>query len=66
VIQGAFILAKAKGGPDAAIDCLGHLRRYIELLFAKREGPAAEIHDVGVSFAQPETTSKEAEEVILW
>ncbi len=33
VIQGAFILAKAKGGPAIAIECLQHLRRYIELLF---------------------------------
>jgi TetR/AcrR family transcriptional repressor of nem operon len=32
-IQGAFIIAKAKNGPDAAIGCLKHLRRYIELLF---------------------------------
>jgi TetR/AcrR family transcriptional regulator, transcriptional repressor for nem operon len=33
VIQGAFILAKAKGGPGIAVECLQHLRRYIELLF---------------------------------
>jgi TetR/AcrR family transcriptional regulator, transcriptional repressor for nem operon len=33
VIQGAFILAKAKGGPEVAVDCLDHLRRYIEMLF---------------------------------
>jgi len=33
VIQGAFILAKATGGPDLAAECLGHLRRYLELLF---------------------------------
>jgi TetR/AcrR family transcriptional regulator, transcriptional repressor for nem operon len=39
VIQGAFILAKAKHGPAVAVDCLGHLRRYIELLF---EVPATE------------------------
>jgi TetR/AcrR family transcriptional regulator, transcriptional repressor for nem operon len=32
-IQGAFVLAKAKNGPDIAAECLGHLRRYIELLF---------------------------------
>ncbi len=32
-IQGAFILAKAKRGADVADDCLGHLRRYLELLF---------------------------------
>ncbi len=32
-IQGAFVLAKAKGGPEVADECLGHLRRYLELLF---------------------------------
>lgn len=34
VLQGAFILAKAKGGPDVAVASIEHLRRYIELLFA--------------------------------
>jgi TetR/AcrR family transcriptional regulator, transcriptional repressor for nem operon len=34
-IQGAFILAKAKGGPAVAADCIDHLRRYLELLFAQ-------------------------------
>lgn len=34
VIQGAFILAKAKGGPEVAGDMIDHLARYIELLFA--------------------------------
>lgn len=33
VLQGAFILAKAKNGPEVAGDCLDHLRRYLELLF---------------------------------
>jgi TetR/AcrR family transcriptional repressor of nem operon len=33
VIQGAFILAKAQGGPDVAAACLDHLRRYLEMLF---------------------------------
>jgi len=32
-IQGAFILAKAKHGPEIAAACIDHLRRYIELLF---------------------------------
>jgi TetR/AcrR family transcriptional repressor of nem operon len=32
-IQGSVILAKASGGPEAADECLGHLRRYLELLF---------------------------------
>lgn len=33
VLQGSFILAKAKGGPDVAAASIDHLRRYIELLF---------------------------------
>jgi TetR/AcrR family transcriptional repressor of nem operon len=33
VIQGAFIVAKAKNGPEIAGECLGHLRRYLEILF---------------------------------
>ena len=33
VLQGAFILAKAKGGPEVARDAVAHLRRYIEFLF---------------------------------
>ena len=35
VIQGAFILAKAQHGPQIAVDCLDHLRRYLEMLFHK-------------------------------
>lgn len=33
VIQGAFILAKAKHGSEVAAACLDHLRRYLEMLF---------------------------------
>ena len=43
VLQGAFILAKAKGGPDAAAASIDHLRRYIELLFKaeyRQDAPA--------------------------
>jgi hypothetical protein len=36
VIQGAFILAKAKHGPQVASDCLDHLRRYLQLLFTRK------------------------------
>lgn len=32
VLQGAFILAKAKGGPTVAAECVQHLRHYIEML----------------------------------
>ena len=40
VLQGAFILAKAKSGTEIAVASVDHLRRYIELLFesAKRRG----------------------------
>ena len=33
VLQGAFILAKAKGDPKAAADSIEHLHRYVALLF---------------------------------
>jgi TetR/AcrR family transcriptional repressor of nem operon len=36
VLQGAFILAKARGGPQVADECIGHLKRYVELLFHPR------------------------------
>jgi TetR/AcrR family transcriptional repressor of nem operon len=42
VLQGAFILAKAKHGPKVAADCLDHLKRYFEtLLPADEVEPAA-------------------------
>jgi TetR/AcrR family transcriptional regulator, transcriptional repressor for nem operon len=34
VLQGAFVLAKARNGPDVAAESVEHLRRYVELLFA--------------------------------
>jgi TetR/AcrR family transcriptional regulator, transcriptional repressor for nem operon len=36
VLQGAFILAKAKQGPEAARESLAHLRRYLETQFGAR------------------------------
>jgi TetR/AcrR family transcriptional repressor of nem operon len=36
VLQGAFILAKAKQGPDVAAESLRHLRRYLETQFTPR------------------------------
>ncbi|MBO0733959.1 MAG: TetR/AcrR family transcriptional regulator [Methylocapsa sp.] len=33
VLQGAFILAKAKGDAAVAAECIDHLRRYLGLLF---------------------------------
>ena len=35
VLQGAFILAKAKGGSEVAADSIDHLIRYVTLLFRK-------------------------------
>ncbi len=35
VLQGAFILAKAKGGPEIAREMVAHLKRYVRLLFSK-------------------------------
>lgn len=45
VIQGAFILAKAKQGPEIAADCLRHLRRYLKTQFTPtRKGRKAHVH----------------------
>jgi len=33
VLQGAFILAKAKGSAEIAVSSIDHLRRYVQLLF---------------------------------
>jgi TetR/AcrR family transcriptional repressor of nem operon len=35
-IQGAFVLAKAKQGPEVAAECLRHLRRYLETQFKEQ------------------------------
>jgi TetR/AcrR family transcriptional regulator, transcriptional repressor for nem operon len=37
VLQGSFIMAKAKGGPAIAAASIDHLRRYIEFLFQPAE-----------------------------
>ncbi|HEY4343578.1 MAG TPA: TetR/AcrR family transcriptional regulator [Parvibaculum sp.] len=37
VLQGAFILAKAKGGAAIAADSIDHLTRYLELLFPPKD-----------------------------
>lgn len=39
VLQGAFVLAKAKQGPDVAAESLLHLRRYLETQFPRRSTP---------------------------
>lgn len=35
VLQGAFVLAKARGGPTVAADSIDHLKRYVALLFGR-------------------------------
>lgn len=35
VVQGAFVLAKAQQSSQVAVDCLQHLRRYLELQFGR-------------------------------
>ncbi|MBL8574919.1 MAG: TetR/AcrR family transcriptional regulator [Hyphomicrobiaceae bacterium] len=41
VLQGAFIFAKAKQGPDVVRESLAHLRRYLELIFGQSENHEA-------------------------
>lgn len=41
VLQGAFILAKAAGDRTVALESVDHLRRYIELLFARDRNAAS-------------------------
>ena len=45
VLQGAFILAKAKQGPAVAADCVDHLRRYIKMLFSAQQPTAKAVRD---------------------
>jgi TetR/AcrR family transcriptional repressor of nem operon len=33
VLQGGFVLAKAMNDPQAALDAIAHLKRYVEALF---------------------------------
>jgi TetR/AcrR family transcriptional repressor of nem operon len=42
VLQGAFVLAKAKHGPEIAVECLDHLRRYVEVLLQAPPDRSAE------------------------
>ena len=39
VLQGAFVLAKAKGDPAYARDTIVHLKRYVIMLFGKEPLP---------------------------
>lgn len=42
VLQGAFVLAKAKGGAAVAADSIDHLRRYLTLLFRAGDGGSSQ------------------------
>ena len=44
VLQGSFILAKARGGAEVAEMMIDHLRRYIELLFHRNEDEEGNPH----------------------
>lgn len=39
VLQGAFVLAKAKGDPAYPRETIGHLKRYLRLIFGKELSP---------------------------
>jgi len=41
VLQGAFVLAKAGHSADVAVECLVHLRRYLETLLPLANAPAS-------------------------
>jgi TetR/AcrR family transcriptional repressor of nem operon len=56
VIQGAFILAKARGGPEVAETMIDHLRRYVELLFHRSENQ--ERGEVRVQAIQPQEETR--------
>jgi TetR/AcrR family transcriptional regulator, transcriptional repressor for nem operon len=62
-IQGAFILAKAKGGPAVAADCVDHLRRYLELLFAQ---PKPQGENAMATAKRSTLQLTEVPEVITW
>lgn len=45
VLQGAFILAKARSGPAVAVESVDHLIRYVKLLFGRTTEVRAGTHD---------------------
>ena len=68
VLQGAFVLAKAKRGAQVAADCLEHLRRYFEtLLPAPAESVdavvdrAAALHEASAADDRPATAMERGE-----
>ena len=62
-IQGAFVLAKANGGAAVAADCIDHLRRYLELLFAPPKPPGENVMPTAKRSTLQLT---EVPEVVIW
>jgi TetR/AcrR family transcriptional repressor of nem operon len=56
VVQGAIVVAKAKGGTEVAIESIDHLRRYIELLFGKgrRKGAGSRSTNTARGYGRPQ------------
>ena len=44
VLQGAFVLSKAASDPAVVTDSIGHLRRYLELLFGRGSNDSSTRH----------------------
>ena len=67
VLQGSFILAKAKQGPEVVRENLAHLRRYLRVLFQPDEhfGTQEESHQLPTAPAGPEEDSEPEEESLL-
>jgi TetR/AcrR family transcriptional repressor of nem operon len=58
VVQGALILAKAKHGPEVAVECLRHLRRYLEMLFAQSRSEPAQTATTGIAMTTDRTNNQ--------
>jgi TetR/AcrR family transcriptional repressor of nem operon len=67
VLQGSFILAKAKQGPEVVRENLEHLRRTLRVLFQPDEhfGTQEESHQLPTAPAGPEEDSEPEEESLL-
>jgi hypothetical protein len=52
VLQGSFIFAKAKQGPEVAAQCIAHLRRYLQMLFDRPDSEKSEKIVRNISFAE--------------
>ena len=52
VLQGSFIFAKARQGPEVATECIQHLRRYLQMLFPRPHPERSEKKDRTMSFTE--------------